>query len=395
MVKYEQTRFPGVLKDNVEDEKEKVNNYRVRDKDVPAPTSEKNTDATASVFGWEFQIATAIVESLQCINELDEVIVEGKTEDIEIRFSNNRDPEYLQAKAIQKANEKRTDSEKLTRGLDTLINTSNRTQGEYSKLVYICNYDNPLSLNLHNLKTFWQTHSNKILEMKYNDLINEGKEYVDKYIKKAKKRLKDHGYNYSTDYFYKNKLYVASHIYVNDETKNNTLDTELEKLFLKCKVPQNTEAIREIIIEKLTSYYFDKAGIENINCKKSISKKDLIWHILLPLIDRNINKLKNIPDEYCDIVRPKIDNFFSKQINNMSNINKVLLGYNLFKKKHKDTSVEKFINAEWTSYADMVLVDESDAYEENIRKYGTQSIMRTILRKQLIIGNIKEGTSLK
>ena len=108
---------------------------KTRPKNVPAI---KNTDASASAFGWRFQIIAGIILSIHNIKEIKFVEIEGSTEDIELYFS-DKDPAYIQSKAIQGNIFDKTDvaATKATMAMNTLINTSNRTEGKYSELMYV------------------------------------------------------------------------------------------------------------------------------------------------------------------------------------------------------------------------------------------------------------------
>lgn len=56
-----------------------------RDKNIPAEGT-KQTNASASAFGWQFQIIVGIILSLENIKNLNEVKIEGNTEDVELYF---------------------------------------------------------------------------------------------------------------------------------------------------------------------------------------------------------------------------------------------------------------------------------------------------------------------
>lgn len=59
-----------------------------RPKEMPADEKTKNTDASASIFGWRFQVVTGIILSLRNIKKLKSVEIEGHTEDIELYLRN-------------------------------------------------------------------------------------------------------------------------------------------------------------------------------------------------------------------------------------------------------------------------------------------------------------------
>ena len=59
----------------------------------------RDGNASASAFGWQFQVDAAIFLFLYYIDEVDEIVVEGKYQDIELLCKNSRHI-YAQAKSI-------------------------------------------------------------------------------------------------------------------------------------------------------------------------------------------------------------------------------------------------------------------------------------------------------
>ena len=62
-----------------EDQGNIKNKKEPRPKNIPVT---KKTDASASAFGWRFQVVVGIILSLHNIQELESVEIEGDTEDI-------------------------------------------------------------------------------------------------------------------------------------------------------------------------------------------------------------------------------------------------------------------------------------------------------------------------
>lgn len=115
-----------------------------RPANIPAVPKTKDTQASYSVWGWLFQITAAIVLGLKYRKNMTKIKVEGKTEDIELYFS-DRDPIYVQAKSTGKSIEENDNATAhCTAAMNTLINTTNIHKNKYSELIYISNYLNPL-----------------------------------------------------------------------------------------------------------------------------------------------------------------------------------------------------------------------------------------------------------
>ncbi|MBS4971894.1 MAG: hypothetical protein KHZ66_09970 [Lacticaseibacillus rhamnosus] len=257
-----------------------------REKQKPALES-KNTEASASVFGWEFQIVAGITLSLKNIKDLKYVEIEGSTEDIELYFE-RKEPEYIQAKSVHQNPLDAKDAYKATLAMNTLINTSNITKGKYSKLVYVSNLRNPLSLTNALLEASWVPNMGAVFTRSYQDLPVQAKKFIDKRIKKAQEQLKKYNYLSSKDYFDLNKLYVTTILFDpdrNDEHRYSVLEGTLQALFESAKIKQSRSKISHIRNLLLTHYLSNASS--DVSSKKHVklTKEMLVWRIIFELIN--------------------------------------------------------------------------------------------------------------
>lgn len=102
----------------------------------------RSTNASASAFGWDFQVNAGIVLMLMNIREVQSIRIEGKTEDVEITFSNKRKL-YAQAKSVFDPDDHSNVIAKLEGALKTLSQAS--TLREAKRLVYVTNSPNPFN----------------------------------------------------------------------------------------------------------------------------------------------------------------------------------------------------------------------------------------------------------
>lgn len=102
-----------------------------------------NTQASATVFGFQFQINAAIYLLIKYFSKFEQIKVEGSQEDIELFLCNNTKI-YAQVKSKEFPTKDNTGhSEKLKEALKTLSNVNDN--GKYY-LMYISNLeDNPLN----------------------------------------------------------------------------------------------------------------------------------------------------------------------------------------------------------------------------------------------------------
>ena len=106
----------------------------------------KNRNASASAFGWQFQINMAIYLMIKYFGKFEEMKIEGEKEDIEILLNNNRKI-YAQAKSKQNVNNGDTSSysTKLKEALESL---SDVNDNDSESLIYISNLE-PKRMNLN------------------------------------------------------------------------------------------------------------------------------------------------------------------------------------------------------------------------------------------------------
>lgn len=90
-----------------------------------------NRCADASVFGWDFQINSAIYLFLKNIDDISRIKVEGEKEDIELYLDNEKKI-YAQVKGVQDP----YDDKNLKAKLDKAIQTLNEACDSNSKLIY-------------------------------------------------------------------------------------------------------------------------------------------------------------------------------------------------------------------------------------------------------------------
>ena len=125
-------------------------------------------DASASAFGWQFQVDAAIFLFLYYIDEIEEIVVEGKYQDIELLCKNNRHI-YAQAKSVQNGSLDNR-SKKMEDAIISLAKTSaDISQGD--SLIYVSNYEAPIKRK--------DIFKNKVVKLK--NVADEKKSFKRKY----------------------------------------------------------------------------------------------------------------------------------------------------------------------------------------------------------------------
>ena len=110
-------------------------------------TLHKNTNATSSAFGWDFQYNLALYLVMdQELTQLEKFKVEGQTEDIEIYFR-NKEPIYIQAKAQENPYSRNTTTQHLSNAINSLINAVYNVNEKFSEVIYGTNIEVPIRAN--------------------------------------------------------------------------------------------------------------------------------------------------------------------------------------------------------------------------------------------------------
>ena len=128
-------------------------------------------------------------------------------------FQNDKKPIYIQAKASSKKIDQVTKSDLVKRcsdAMNTLVNTSNIVKNDYSGLMYISNFLNPLNLDDRIADAYWNPKATELLQKNFDDLPKQGQQFLLDCETKAKYELKKKNYTYSDNYFDWNRLTVAS-----------------------------------------------------------------------------------------------------------------------------------------------------------------------------------------
>ena len=104
-----------------------------------------DTNASATAYGWVFQVGAGITLMLDHIKEAKSLKMEGALDDVEILLDKGK--LYAQAKSVTQIGNQKTATTNLKKSLKILENDSK--QGDSVQLVYISNIANPLSSKIN------------------------------------------------------------------------------------------------------------------------------------------------------------------------------------------------------------------------------------------------------
>ena len=361
----------------------------------------KNPVANPTAFGWLFQVIAAIVLSLEYKENLKEVKVEGETEDIEIYLTNTA-PIYAQAKATMGDVRKVEVSTPTKNAMNTLLNTSNAVS-KYSKLIYISNFINPVSLDEIDLSARWLVNGSTLFEKNFQDIPNQGQEYLRERLEKAQEDLKDGKYLYTKKKFDWNKLYVDIMIFesTNEERKkiNANPDCKIIDHHNHCVVLSNEideivqrKKLKDRIYNKLLSRFYENAATKSIRISKNRLMGIFITEVIQETESENI---KNIYPAYRKMIEDYIDGFLDDQSMNIDVINDITSSfYEYWNKNTLKNNVnaqkikQNFVNTQWIKFKENFPIDKSK-FSKKIQEEAIKLLILQIIDKEENINEIR------
>lgn len=327
-----------------------------------------NRNASASAFGWQFQINIAIYLMIKYFGKFKEMKIEGEKEDIEISLNNSKKI-YAQAKSKQNINDGDTSSysTKLRKALESL---SDVNDNDSESLIYISNLEpNPLNsgTNEFELVSFF----------KYNELSLASKEKIDIQLNQLQKNIN------------RDKLIIAKVPFFGEdkETKQKYIIAKIEN-FLTF-ISSDLLPYKNRFLQMLESEALHNATQNNMKLK--FKKEDVLWRLLiLKLGDGNSIKFDESMeieeetffealDTYDRIINYKEADF--DVYNKISNL--------IMKAKIEDKEIRsnQFVIKYENEIYDIVFKNNKDSNMETIEKACSKIIAKKIFIRK---GNIMQ-----
>ena len=330
------------------------------------------TNASDSIFGWDFQINAAIVLMLEDIENIQKVRVEGRTEDIEITLS---DGEFIfsQAKALSDPSSTKNVRKKLADGLGTLNHAAR--QSGVRKLIYITNAYDPLADRTSMPSFYGQSKKS------YASLTNSAKRVIDSILAKE---------NYND--IDKSKLFVYTLPFENDLNDRYKVVIEKVKDFI-ASIKLNLSGSAQDVLDIWQQQLFENATLHDTAIV--LTKKDIMWPLIVIMCDDGFRAnpfSEDIDDGMYDEVASRYKSFISCKCQKFSFATRVLSDYQDFAsaKKGNDKIIE-FVHNRWSSYLDEFV---PDANSEVILNILIKSILFQLLRQRYLINEVKKRVNL-
>lgn len=330
------------------------------------------TNASDSIFGWDFQINAAIVLMLEDIKNVQKVRVEGKTEDIEITLTDGN-LIFSQAKALFDPSSTKNVRKKLSDGLGTLNQAAK--QSGACKLIYITNAYDPLADKKSMPSFYGQSRKS------YNSLMDSAKKVIDNILTKE---------NYND--IDKTKLFIYTLPFENDLNDRYKVVIEKVKDFI-ASIRANLSGTAQNILDIWQQQLFENATLHDTAIV--LAKKDIMWPLIVIMCDDGFyaNPFSEGIDEgmYVEI-SSRYKSFISCKCQKFPFVTRVLSDYQCYTStKNGNERILEFVNDQWSTYLDEFASDDSS---EEVLSVLIKIILFQLLRQRYLINEVKKRVNL-
>ena len=329
-----------------------------------------STQASATIFGFQFQINAAIYLMLKHFSDFDQIKVEGSQEDIELCLHDNKKI-YAQAKSKEfPTKDNKGHSEKLKDALRTLSNVDDK--GNYD-LMYISNLEeNPLNSGT---KEF-----DGISFLKYDELKEESKKKIDN-------QISNENYNIDTS-----RLIIAKIPFYGDDWEQRHKEISKKMSEFVSDVSPSLSSFANRIITIWEEEFLHNASVKSP--KITINKENVVWGLVvcklqLDDVKKFDEKLEieetdflEAIDEYEKIIDIKSSTFLD--------YNKIISLYSQYKlKSDKSVSIYEFIQDNKDEIFNLIFPDKNKA--DIVLQACSKIIAKEIILRSKSIEEIKRG----
>ena len=335
--------------------------------------TEKSGNASASSFGWEFQVAAAITLVLDNIFELSELRVEGAREDIELTLENGT-VVYAQAKAAASPYnlEKSKIKAKLKDALESLNRAVSGEPKDYKTLTYITNIPTPIGIG--KVSAFEHTER----EFVFQDLDDESMQVV-KDITKSFNKIDLNLLSFHTVPFCGD----------DERLRYGSILKKLGRLLEDIHVRTTLDWK---ILDVWRNAFHHNSSEQNI--ASTLSKNEVVWPIIVLACEMDVEH--EFADTLSDIEVDEVFERYQKIIDIHSMrydlVRSVIFSYRDYGYGNKSNDIQEFINEHWTEFK--TVFPDSGCGELELQTLVKYTLF-AILRRRNIVGKISKELKLK
>lgn len=325
-----------------------------------------NRNASASIFGWQFQINVAIFLMIKYFGIFNKLKVEGEKEDIEISLKNDKKI-YAQAKSKHKIDCNNTGdySNKLLQALTSL---SDVNKDDVENLLYISNLEpNPLNSNTNEFEL--------ISFLKYDELSDESKSKIDIQLNKIGNKID------------KTKLVFAKIPFCGEDyaTRNKHIISKIQE-FLAI-VSSDLIPYSQRLLDIWESEFIHNATQKNPNI--NIKREDVLWKLLVFKLENTYNekfdeKMQIEEEDYYRALE-MYDKIINYKEADFRIYNKIIQLIFKATRKNPDINSTDFITTYEEEIYDIIFDNNKNEKEELIERACSKIIAKRIfLRKKYL-----------
>jgi hypothetical protein len=329
-----------------------------------------NRNASASLFGWNFQVNAAIVLMLKNIKDAKKIKIEGELEDVEITL-NTEKVIYAQAKSSEKIYPPNDPSDKLKKAIKTLNDASKK--GNHEKLIYITNYPNPFAGKQN------KDDLGKVISRRFKELHQTHQNKINTIVKK-------HKYQIDLDKFYVQVILF----YGDDENERSSSVKEVVREFLGelDKIPTRYTALSALNLWQI------KFGHNATVRYKEITKDNMMWYLIADIctFDDTCEILEDCDEAEIGDLERRYNDFISSKTHDFQFANRVIQEFNSFHLELRLREREnRFIEEKYALFLHEFDIHEID---EKTKTILTKIILKKIINYRSLINQIKQRSNL-
>ena len=340
---------------------------------------ECNRRANATLFGFDFQVNAAIVLMIENIQEMTQLKLESKNEDIDLTLKDNSHI-LAQAKAVVEASRDfKNVRNNLKKSLKSLSDGASKVDSK--QLIFITNSPNPLKDDESRFAFYGPAHR------PFKSLPESSQTIINKFISKLK----------LDSSFDVNKFMIQIVPFETDidAEKYKYVKSVIDE-FVGSKLLLNSPGLTARMHTVWKDFIFNNGTKSNV--KICLSKKELIWPIITVITDISYKAdeeleeiIGDVDGEVYDSVIQRYSDIINACCDRFEFVTKVIADYASYDKECPSIRKARiYIKERWSLFESEFKI----IADEDTRRALTKVILFSIISNQRNINNIKHAVAL-
>lgn len=355
-----------------------------------------SSDASASAFGWEFQVNAAIYLFLKYLESVESIKVEGKYQDIELKKTDGKTI-YAQAKSVRNGSLDHR-KEKLE---DAIISLAKTPADKEDSLLYVSNYSAPINRadvfknSVLSLKDA-EEEKESFIEQK-NHIEEKLKIKINNCEKPEKKRLYEKLLSRLSNLDVDRFLVCSIYPYMNCEQeydKYRVISDKIKEILTNnfgINSPYILKFVKNILCHWHETFLY-KASMPDNQKEKTMKKTDLLWQIVVIISDIEVDMSQLLEEELGQDEIDEAESYYVEKLfvhERFKFINKLMMDLSFFRKENKGSKNIDFIKSNWEKYKSEFV--EYEKYAAYAQEYLIKKCLYKFINNRQNINKIIEG----